>query len=82
MHFSYDNMNDNDDFQGSPAVSPLVRGTSNPMVNNPMKRASVIERITQKRASMVSDVVVQWSVGWNVMNTCTVVDIPLLILHC
>jgi len=56
MHFSYDNMNNNDDFQGSPAVSPLVRGTSNnnPMVNNPMKRASVIERITQKRASMTS----------------------------
>jgi hypothetical protein len=74
MHFSYDNMNDNDDIQGSPAVSPLVRGTSsnnNPMVNNPMKRASVIERITQKRASMVSGVVVQWSVGWNGMNTCS-----------
>ena len=58
MHFSYDNMNnDKDDFQGSPAVSPLSRGAAggtNPMVNNPMKRASVIERITQKRASMVS----------------------------
>lgn len=56
--------NDKDDFQGSPAVSPLTRtaaaagsttnSNSNPMVNNPMKRASVIERITQKRASMVS----------------------------
>ncbi len=59
MHFSYDNINnDKDDFQGSPAVSPLTRGaggaSTNPMVNNPMKRASVIERITQKRASMVS----------------------------
>jgi len=57
MNFSYDNIHD-DDIDDSPVVvSNLVNANNRkgePMVNNPMKRASVIERITQKRASMVS----------------------------